>query len=480
MKKINVAQTAILLTVIIFTPLFAETIYLKSGKRIEGKIIERTNKTIKVEIMPGAAVTYSLDGVERIEEVQPAAVTPDIGQPMTESQGELYVNEEYGFEIRGPKGWFMHTDVGGQKNYPVSFNQSVSDAFATPVLGATIDKIPLQVKTCIDFLNYTLPFQREPVEKAGWQLVVIEQPHEVEVNGIRAARFIFDCIPPEDKKAPIQRNMQYVFMKNDKTAISLMCLASGVASFEKHKNTFEQAINSFRFISLEYHIAEIKKLSFEFKPLTHVEEWQTLKKWITESMSKINSYKGKYILRDNQNEKLAQNDYIDGLQEITFEAPDRFEVYQILYSLRIPGQEKGGAVNRWRVIEGKLFTNPLGGWIESPEPEEDNKEFGEGRRGSYKKISFKQYAELLNTLVPIEVAHYNNQYTILKFASSPIDEESTQMLIWVLDRDSTIRLVQINYDNSRSEEYYFSSFNVSFSLSKPETIFDSPKTGKEP
>ncbi len=62
MKKIFL----ILVFVLFLTyPLFAETIVLKSGKTIEGKIIEKTDKNIKIDFY-GVTLTYSLDEIQSI------------------------------------------------------------------------------------------------------------------------------------------------------------------------------------------------------------------------------------------------------------------------------------------------------------------------------------------------------------------------------------------------------------------------------
>lgn len=69
---------------------FAETIVLKSGKTVEGKIIERTNEYVRVEINGiGIPLTYFLYDIVSIEGVKPALVTKgtDViswGSPQTE------------------------------------------------------------------------------------------------------------------------------------------------------------------------------------------------------------------------------------------------------------------------------------------------------------------------------------------------------------------------------------------------------------
>ncbi|MCK9573494.1 MAG: hypothetical protein M0R20_03720 [Candidatus Omnitrophica bacterium] len=66
-KKMNII---LLLIFLLFTPLiFAETIILKSGKTVEGKIIEKTDKSIKVDI-EGIPITYYLDEIENIDGIK--------------------------------------------------------------------------------------------------------------------------------------------------------------------------------------------------------------------------------------------------------------------------------------------------------------------------------------------------------------------------------------------------------------------------
>lgn len=55
-----------LLLLFVFPSVFAETIVLKSGKTIDGKILEKTDKNIKVDIS-GIPVTYYLEEIESID-----------------------------------------------------------------------------------------------------------------------------------------------------------------------------------------------------------------------------------------------------------------------------------------------------------------------------------------------------------------------------------------------------------------------------
>jgi len=67
--KLSIFRTFLLILVILSLSslCLAETVILKSGKSIEGKIIEKTDKYIKIDA-PGAHLLYFLDEIERIDE----------------------------------------------------------------------------------------------------------------------------------------------------------------------------------------------------------------------------------------------------------------------------------------------------------------------------------------------------------------------------------------------------------------------------
>ena len=65
-NKRLICLIAVLLSLSFSIPVFAETVILKSGKKIEGKIIERTDDYVKVD-QYGVPITYFLDDIESIE-----------------------------------------------------------------------------------------------------------------------------------------------------------------------------------------------------------------------------------------------------------------------------------------------------------------------------------------------------------------------------------------------------------------------------
>ena len=66
------------------TPLFAETIVLKSGQKVEGKLLEKTNEYIKINFQ-GVVLTYFNDQVESIEGEKPTIGSQVFGKEKSES-----------------------------------------------------------------------------------------------------------------------------------------------------------------------------------------------------------------------------------------------------------------------------------------------------------------------------------------------------------------------------------------------------------
>ena len=59
---------ALLMVSLFFTPfVFAETLYLKDGRKIEGSVVQKTPQEIKINVR-GVTVTYFSDEIEKIEE----------------------------------------------------------------------------------------------------------------------------------------------------------------------------------------------------------------------------------------------------------------------------------------------------------------------------------------------------------------------------------------------------------------------------
>jgi len=65
MKKFKLISLLLAIGLFLAIPTFAETIILKSGKRVDGKILQRSDEYIKVDVY-GVSLTYYLDEIESI------------------------------------------------------------------------------------------------------------------------------------------------------------------------------------------------------------------------------------------------------------------------------------------------------------------------------------------------------------------------------------------------------------------------------
>ena len=83
-----ISNTISLLSIfLLINPAFAEVIHLKSGKDVEGKIIEKTNEYIKIEV-EGVSLTYYLD---QIIADNPQNTFLEKSQPVTQPQKENFL-----------------------------------------------------------------------------------------------------------------------------------------------------------------------------------------------------------------------------------------------------------------------------------------------------------------------------------------------------------------------------------------------------
>lgn len=158
------------------------------------------------------------------------------------SLGELYVNEESGFEINGPVGWLKHVSSqrGGHK---VVFYKTVSnEKLKYPFLGITVDTAPDHVQTALDFANLVLPEYRASAERMQAVFNLLEAPHEIKINEMTGVRFVYE-MSGNDGKA--MKSIDCKFMKGN-----LVVSIQGMdypGSFKTNLSSFEEAINSFKF-----------------------------------------------------------------------------------------------------------------------------------------------------------------------------------------------------------------------------------------
>jgi tetratricopeptide (TPR) repeat protein len=110
---------------------YADTIYLKSGKNVEGKMVEKTDKYVKIDFY-GVELTYYLDEIDRINEEtvkSPSQVTDvnkmasrDVGlqkgsEPVDVDSSSKIISRLRGLEFKTPVDYGITTKVEIKKLY---------------------------------------------------------------------------------------------------------------------------------------------------------------------------------------------------------------------------------------------------------------------------------------------------------------------------------------------------------------------------
>lgn len=120
-KKVEIIALCSVILTFISTYAFSAVIYFKSGEKIEGKIIEKTDKYIKVDMGGGVPLTCLLDTIERIDgetvvqKVDDTQAPSAPKMPVTLPQQEVVKPQDYRyfniFKIRPPSEWQIEEKI---------------------------------------------------------------------------------------------------------------------------------------------------------------------------------------------------------------------------------------------------------------------------------------------------------------------------------------------------------------------------------
>lgn len=102
--------------------IFAETIVLKTGKTVEGKIVEKTNEYIKVDFQ-GVPVTYFIDEIESVDETKSVDETEQSLPVITEEES----SQENNLTLVQPETAEEYFKRGIDSNGKGDFAQGLSD-----------------------------------------------------------------------------------------------------------------------------------------------------------------------------------------------------------------------------------------------------------------------------------------------------------------------------------------------------------------
>lgn len=185
----------------IVTTVFADTIYLNSGKVIKGRIIEKTDKHIKIDFY-GIESTYFLEDVKDIKEDE-AEVYPVTQQQNNQSEADksnskvnsdflkekdaYYIPQNYNIKIKIPNGWKMLSSNINQEQFGI-FKLTIKNMGLEPLViflntkegNNYIPMIALGVRpTRRDIaISERLNYIEEQLNQdaSGGELIVVEKP----------------------------------------------------------------------------------------------------------------------------------------------------------------------------------------------------------------------------------------------------------------------------------------------------------------
>ena len=238
---------------------YAETIVLKSGKSVEGKLLEKTDKYIKIDFQ-GVPVTYYFDEIESIDGVkqtQSSLVKNNLSQennPPSRSEtaehdsGIEYYNKEYGIKIRHPKEW----EVFDRNLHPEVFKTLL--AIKIPVnnidlicaLSCSKDLNPVIMVVVQSFPDSSKDLSVEDLAKSMDQNLrqaslpqgenIIEYPKVIKVGSRKLVR----CIVNRIEQGKEFKCVIYAFIKGAKHY--MFTDTADLAMFDSYNKTFEDIV----------------------------------------------------------------------------------------------------------------------------------------------------------------------------------------------------------------------------------------------
>jgi len=267
-KKKSIGLAVILcLMAFLSTFVFAETIILKTGDTVEGKITERTKEYITIDFY-GVSIPYYFEDIETIDgqrpvesALEPVESAPEETQALTPvpnrgyvQEDKYYTNHQYGIKVLRPEGWqAFDRDIQPEVFDTLLPSPSVSGtelicAFSAardwanldPLIMLIVQQLPDDYKEAsaeklVIMMNYNLQEGLLPAEST-----VLEAPTVVRVGGKKLARYI---VLTSDE-VMTTKSAVYSFVSN-KALYMVSCVAAA-EYFESYKATFEEVAASIK------------------------------------------------------------------------------------------------------------------------------------------------------------------------------------------------------------------------------------------
>lgn len=257
-KRLPVLILAISLCIPVFGS--AETVVLKSGKTVEGKITEKTDNYIKMNFqgVEGAEITYLLKDIERIENAESANQVTTEPVSKSKSNGinkEVYYAKEHGLKLIVPQGWqvFDNKDpIKMRKAIPGIADQATVKGMICVIKKQLLDINPTVClfheydgkERSIEQLNEDskrVNLSNKQQDPHHYQ--IIENSNIITLNGNRFSK----SITKAQGTYGYETSLNYYFVKGKgRTYYSLICSVAP-SQFDSYKDLFEQIAASVEF-----------------------------------------------------------------------------------------------------------------------------------------------------------------------------------------------------------------------------------------
>jgi len=163
----------ILLVIVLCLPILssADTIVLKSGQKIEGKIIEKTDKHIKIDFQ-GVPVTYFIDEIERIDSpsVTPIQNSNLITKFQLSNKMPGYREPSQQSNAMPYKDWIQTKEIKDYLNSAQAINMRSQQAANQPQGKNALPEMAAKLSAYINDLRALYP----PAELSGYHNKLIE------------------------------------------------------------------------------------------------------------------------------------------------------------------------------------------------------------------------------------------------------------------------------------------------------------------
>lgn len=194
----------------------SDTVYLKSGEKINGRVILRTKTDIHIEINEGKDIFVLPNReIDRIEREKPTI-------ELRAEKTTTYINEDIGIKIIGPPQWYMYVAQEVRKaDEPLkellgeSYKENRGDSDKIPIQTKVVEffkypfaKVlpnpnitlsffdsfgaPQELKTPIGYMNYSLA----KAQKVAQEFKILKGPEKIFINGKEACIATIEFVMP--------------------------------------------------------------------------------------------------------------------------------------------------------------------------------------------------------------------------------------------------------------------------------------------